>query len=122
MNGISNIASSIGVVGLSILFSITIVVVLFAVSRNIRRSFIGGIVSLGLYAVYKIANTAASSTVSNGRIPTWFSLPCALLISSVIVGIILDKIDYIDKIENYLDSFKSDENEQEEQKEVDKND
>lgn len=79
---------------------ITVFIMIFLLSRNVRQFIYGAVVSTVLIIVYKIARWIGVSTSSGNTIPiTWFAYIVGFIFMSIIVGRILLKVKWIQKLD-----------------------
>lgn len=98
--------SSAGWVITMIVF-LSIIILLYIIFRNIRRTIYGSVISCVLLIIYKISRWIGISTQEKNYIPIrWFGYIAGFILLSFVIGYILDKLNVLKRFENIFEDDK----------------
>ena len=101
---ISSLSGTAGGWGISIIVFIAIIVLLFILSKNIRQFFYGGIVTVILGTIGWVAKGIGFSASEGDMVPiTWFIGIGVFILTSVGIGRLLMKTEFIKRFEGGFD-------------------
>ncbi len=113
MNKTQNATDAINIIGIdkmvliigSLVF-VSVIVVLFLVFKNFRRTFFGAVISLILLGLYKFSAYIGISASNGDYVPVkWYIYVVCFLIISIIIGYILDKFGFMKKIDEFSEKM-----------------
>ena len=105
VSGLQNMSASFSGLGwfITILIFISIILILFLLSKNIRRFFIGAVTTLIFFGVYKLSRYIGFSASEGNTKPfIIFGYVVGFIVVSIIVGLIVSHLKIFKKIENYF--------------------